>query len=85
MSHTGGDGSTMSQRVERAGYVGWMRLGENVAAGYPTIAAVMMGWMNSPGHRQNLLDARFVHLGVGQTTNGSIYWTQDFGTSGTCR
>jgi len=84
MSHTGGDGSTMSQRAQRSGYVGWSRLGENVAAGYPTTAAVMTGWMNSTGHRQNLLDPRFTHLGVGQATNGSIYWTQDFGTSGAC-
>lgn len=63
---------------------GWTRLGENVAAGYPTIAAVTTGWMNSPGHCQNLLDSRFTHLGAQQATNGSISWTQDFGTSGAC-
>ena len=86
MSHTGSDGSTMVQRAERAGYTGWMSLGENVAYGYGTVDAVMTAWMNSPGHRANLLNGSFTHVGLGQAAagNGTLYWTQDFGRSGRC-
>ncbi|KAF1794997.1 CAP domain [Phytophthora cactorum] len=54
MSHTGSDGSTMSMRVTAAGYK-WTRVAENVAAGQSSVAAVMTSWMNSPGHRANIL------------------------------
>lgn len=86
MSHTGSDGSNLADRANRAGYVGWSRLGENVAYGYGDVAAVMTGWMNSPGHRANILDARFGHVGVGlaYSSGGTPYWTQDFGASGSC-
>ena len=86
MSHTGSNGSTMTQRVQGAGYVGWTSLGENVAAGYPTVTAVMSGWMGSTGHRANLLSASFQHVGVGRAPSGSgaLYWTQNFGRSGSC-
>jgi len=86
MTHTGSDGSTMVIRVERAGYTGWSAVAENVAAGYQTVAAVMNGWMNSTGHRTNLLNPAYTDVGVGQvpSTGGTIYWTQDFGSSGTC-
>lgn len=86
MSHTGGDGSTLAQRANRAGYTGWTRLAENVAAGQPDVGAVMQAWMSSSGHRSNILDAASTHLGLGQTRsgNGWPYWTQKFGTNGTC-
>ena len=86
MSHTGGDGSTLSVRANRAGYTGWTALGENVAFGYPDVGSVMAGWMGSPGHRANILNATYTHVGFGSVTsaNGTPYWTQDFGRSGTC-
>ena len=54
--------------------------GENIAMGQPTAASVMNGWMNSPGHKANILSKDFTEIGVGiaKNTNGSIYWTQDF-------
>lgn len=86
MSHTGSNGSTMSQRVEAAGYLGWTNLAENVAAGYPTVASVMDGWMGSPGHRTNLLSGSYEHVGVGRaaSSSGALYWTQNFGRRGSC-
>lgn len=86
MTHTGSNGSTMVQRAEAAGYRGWTSLAENVAAGYTSVTSVMNGWMGSSGHRANLLSATTQHVGVGRATSGSgaIYWTQDFGRSGTC-
>ena len=41
-------------------------------------AAVMQAWLDSPGHRRNILDCDLVTIGVGYTADGS-YWTQDFG------
>lgn len=86
MSHTGSDGSSMSTRAVRAGYVGWTALAENVAAGYGSVDAVMNGWMNSSGHRTNLLNPTYTHVGMGQavSASGTPYWTQDFGRSGAC-
>ena len=57
-------------------------MGENIAAGYPTPAAVMDAWMNSAGHRANILNCAFAEIGVGHATGGPFgaYWTQDFGT-----
>ena len=86
MSHTGSDGSTLRMRVERAGYLGWMGIAENVAAGYPDVASVMAAWMASSGHRANLLATATEHVGFGmaRASDGTLYWTQDFGRSGTC-
>jgi len=54
--------------------------GENIAMGQPTAASVMTAWMNSPGHRANILSANFTEIGVGiaKDSSGAIYWTQDF-------
>ncbi|MEV8592949.1 CAP domain-containing protein [Streptomyces sp. NPDC052012] len=79
MSHTGSDGSSPEQRITRAGY-SWSAYGENVAYGYSTPEQVMQGWMNSPGHRENILNCSFKEIGVGLAQPGS-YWTQDFGTA----
>ncbi|KAG1689223.1 hypothetical protein DVH05_002716 [Phytophthora capsici] len=85
MSHTGSDGSKMSQRVTAAGYK-WTRVGENVAAGQVNVAAVMKAWMNSPGHRANIL-GDYTMLGTAYAYNsGSTYrhyWTQNFGKGST--
>ncbi len=79
MSHTGSDGSDAGERITRAGYA-WMTYGENVAYGYSTPEQVMTGWMNSPGHRQNILNCAFKEIGVGLAQPNS-YWTQNFGAA----
>ncbi|MFE2276648.1 CAP domain-containing protein [Streptomyces sp. NPDC059454] len=79
MSHTGSDGSSPGDRITRAGY-SWSTYGENVAYGYSTPEQVMTGWMNSPGHKENILNCAFKEIGVGLAQPGS-YWTQDFGTA----
>ncbi|WP_326766478.1 CAP domain-containing protein [Streptomyces sp. NBC_01591] len=79
MSHTGSDGSAPDDRITRAGY-DWSSYGENVAYGYSTPESVMAGWMDSPGHRANILDCSFKEIGVGLAQPGD-YWTQDFGTA----
>ena len=86
MSHTGSNGSTMSQRVQAAGYTSWTALAENVAAGQPDVASVVGAWMGSTGHRANLLSANYHHIGVGRAAGpgGTLYWTQNFGRSGAC-
>lgn len=58
---------------------GWM--GENIAYGYPTAPTVMEAWMNSPGHRANILRPQFTHVGMGvkRDASGRRYWVQNFG------
>ena len=51
--------------------------GENIAKGYATPQAVVNAWMNSSGHRANILSAGYTHIGVGYVPNGN-YWTQMF-------
>ncbi|MFC4507827.1 MULTISPECIES: CAP domain-containing protein [Streptomyces] len=79
MSHTGSDGSSMSDRLSRVGYK-FRSAGENVAAGYNTPESVMDGWMNSSGHRANILNCGFKEIGIGLAQPG-YYWTQDFGSA----
>jgi len=54
--------------------------GENIAYGQRTPAEVMKGWMNSPGHRANILNPSYTHIGIGlaKTSKGVNYWTQMF-------
>ncbi|XBP91294.1 CAP domain-containing protein [Micromonospora sp. CCTCC AA 2012012] len=79
MTHTGSDGSKVGQRLDRVGYA-WRGYGENVAWGQPTPAEVMRDWMNSQGHRDNILNCSFTQIGVGVARSNGPYWTQDFGT-----
>ncbi|MBE6910448.1 MAG: sporulation protein [Ruminococcaceae bacterium] len=51
--------------------------GENIAMGYRTPEAVVAAWMNSPGHRANILNASYTTIGVGFVADGG-YWTQEF-------
>ena len=89
-SHTGKDGSSVGDRVKDTGY-NYLAVGENIAAGYSTASAVVSGWMNSSGHRANILNANYTEIGIGyeflKEDTGSInynhYWTQVFGTSQT--
>lgn len=61
--------------------VKWTASGENIAAGYQSAGAVHEGWMNSPGHRANILNSKFTHVGFGYVeggTNYKGYWVQMF-------
>lgn len=80
-SHTSLDGRTPWQRMQAQGYTAGS--GENIAAGYSTPASVMTAWMNSSGHRANILNCSSKAIGVGIGKGGSYgtYWTQDFGYS----
>jgi uncharacterized protein YkwD len=80
-SHTGSDGSNFVAREIAAGYPKNGPSAENIAYGYRTPQAVVTGWMNSAGHRENILNCGSVAVGVGLVVkaNGTAYWTQDFG------
>lgn len=85
LSHTGSDGRTAPERARDAGY-DFRRIAENVAAGQPDAPGVMRAWMNSPGHRTNILDCALTDVGIGVARSAEgpsreIYWTQLFGTS----
>ncbi|MET7684969.1 CAP domain-containing protein [Streptomyces sp. NPDC005423] len=79
-AHTSPDGA---QPWDRAAAAGSRRrsIGENIACGQRSAAEVVDGWMNSPGHRANILKPAFTHLGVGVSGGGrtGTYWTQLFG------
>ncbi len=63
-------------------YTNWSTLGENIAAGYLTPSDAMNAWMNSDGHRANILRDTFWEIGVGYFEGGGSYyryWVQDFG------
>lgn len=80
-SHESLDGRTFVDRIAAEGYVG-SPIGENIATGYPTVEAVMNGWMNSPGHCLNIMDPTFRAIGVGYASGpGGVRWTQNFGGS----
>ncbi|MDT7726917.1 MAG: hypothetical protein QOI21_3493 [Actinomycetota bacterium] len=75
-AHTTPEGVTFDQRIKAAGYA---RPGaENIAKGSTTAAQTMDMWMNSSGHRANILNCNLTKIGVGVVTSG-WYWTQDFG------
>lgn len=76
--------SNPGMRITAAGY-SWRSYGENIAAGQTTAQQVMNDWMGSSGHRANILNANFVHMGLGTATgNGRKYWTQVFASGGSC-
>ena len=57
--------------------ISYRSAGENIARGYLTPAAVVAAWMNSPGHRANILNSTYTHIGVGYVKTGN-HWTQMF-------
>ena len=57
--------------------ISYRSAGENIAKGYSTPEAVVNAWMNSPGHRANILNSSYTHIGVGYVKEGH-YWTQMF-------
>lgn len=77
-SHTRPNGTSCFTAMSEAGY-SYRTAGENIAAGYRTPSEVMNGWMNSTGHRANILKENFGKLGVGvYNDNGYINWVQMF-------
>jgi uncharacterized protein YkwD len=81
--HTGNDGSTFITRNTSAGYTNYRWMGENIAAGQRTPEEVMRDWMNSPGHKANIVNTKAKEIGVGYAkVSGSTYgtyWVQEFG------
>lgn len=85
-SHTGKDNSRPWDRAQKAGYESGF-VGENIAAGYRSAKAVVDGWINSPGHRANMLNSNYNEIGLGyyflENDTGKVnyksYWTQVFG------
>lgn len=82
-------------RMAAAGYVG-VTMGENIAKGQQSPSEVVMGWMSSPGHCSNIMNAQYTEIGVGffagmasdERYNANTLWTQNFGaprnSSGRC-
>lgn len=78
-SHHGDKDGTVAERLTDAGYA-WSTAAENIAAGYPDLDAVMTGWLESPGHCVNIMNAAMLDLGLsfvaGQSGNTyRTYWT----------
>ena len=86
MSHTGSDGSSPFERIAHFGYV-FSAAAENVAAGYASPAEVVNGWMNSVGHRENLLNPAYLDVGIGYVFSSDVgvngnyahYWVMTLG------
>ncbi|KAA6425878.1 MAG: hypothetical protein FRX49_04253 [Trebouxia sp. A1-2] len=83
-SHVGTGNRTLQERAESFGF-DTFPLGENIAAGYNSVRAVVLAWMCSEGHRTNLMGCGFDTMGTGVIQNDTapykIYYTQDFGCS----
>ncbi len=82
-NHTGKNGSSMSSRVNLVAYQ-YSFLGENIAAGRATADGTIRQWMNSSGHRANILNRNFTEIGFGYASSPrseyTHYWVQVFGT-----
>ena len=81
ISHVSDDGRSFADRARAQGYDS--PGGENVARGQRDAADVMDGWMNSAGHRANILNCSFKAIGVGviRGVDGTLVWGQVFGRS----
>ena len=77
--HTRPNGSSFSTALTEQG-VNYRGAGENIAWGQRTPQEVVTAWMNSPGHRANIMNKSYTHIGVGNTQNssGTQYWVQLF-------
>lgn len=78
-AHTGSNGSTVSARINAIGYA-WASVGENIAAGQPTVSRVVDAWMGSDGHCANLMNPAMEEFAVAcvyNTANRSNYWVMD--------
>ena len=74
--HTSPTYGTPFQMMKAFG-LSYRSAGENIAMGYRTPQAVVTGWMNSSGHRANILNSSYTKIGIGYVANGN-YWTQQF-------
>ncbi|WP_017307200.1 CAP domain-containing protein [Spirulina subsalsa] len=80
-SHTGLNGSSVGDRARAVGY-NWNYVGENIARGHRSATSVMEGWMNSQGHRENILNPNYTEIGFGVSSDRNSeenYWVQVFG------
>jgi hypothetical protein len=81
--HNSLDGRTPGNRIKGAGYFS-RKTGENIAAAQQSLAQVVEGWLQSPGHCRNIMDPDFKELGVGVkidlNTDKGVYWVQTFGS-----
>ena len=75
-SHTSPTYGSPFQMMKSFG-ISYRSAGENIAKGYASPEAVVNAWMNSPGHRANILNSTYTHIGVGYVSSGN-YWTQMF-------
>ncbi|WP_127505825.1 CAP domain-containing protein [Actinoplanes solisilvae] len=80
-AHESPNGDDAGERVSEAGYE-WKRYGENIARGADSAWEVVDGWMNSPTHRENIMDCRLHQMGIGLaiSRDRTPYWVQDFAT-----
>lgn len=82
-SHQDKKGDLAGKRATRAGYR-WQSIGENIAAGQGSAKQVVSGWLASPAHCFNIMNADFTEMGAAYAINpqsdAAIYWTQVFGT-----
>ncbi len=82
--HSFTHGADFASRISAVGFR-WSTAGENIAAGFPTPAAVVRAWMASPGHCRNILSPSFLDIGTGVSwasvtgAHDPGTWTQDFG------
>jgi uncharacterized protein YkwD len=83
-AHESPSGTTVRERSRKAGY-DWAAIGENIAFGQTSVDEVMETWMDSPGHRKNILSRNFSALGVGLALGKGkdgkyqVLWVQNFG------
>lgn len=75
-SHTSPTYGSPFDQMKAAG-ISYRSAGENIAQGQQTPEQVVQAWMNSEGHRANILNSSFTHIGVGYVADGN-YWTQQF-------
>lgn len=83
-AHNTPEGTTPVSRSVAAGYPSFpwgTYVGENLAKGFDSPGEVMQGWMNSEGHRRNVLLPDYIEIGVGVAAapDGTLYWVQEFG------
>jgi len=78
-SHTSPTGWGPMERLERAGYA-WKAFGENIGCGEDSPEKILLSWMNSSDHRENVLDPAYTEVGIGLVRGGKCrtYWTALF-------
>ena len=83
-AHKSPGNTTVRERATKAGYK-WRNIGENIAEGQKSVDEVVATWMDSPGHRQNMLEPKFREIGIGLVTGKGrdgeyrVIWVQNFG------